>query len=107
MALSPEEKQKINPGLAAVFSFVFSGLGQIYNGQILKGLCIMSFSAVGMILVVIGFIQIGFCLLSQLLGRGELILGSILLMIGFLLITILGIYNIYDAYNTSKKRLEE
>ena len=107
MALSPAEKQKINPGLAAVFSFIFSGLGQIYNGQILKGLCIMAFSAIGMVLVIIGFVQIGFCLLSELFGRAELLLGGILLTIGFLLIIILGIYNIYDAYNTAKKRLEE
>ncbi len=107
MALSPDEKQKINPGLAAVFSFIFSGLGQIYNGQILKGLCIMSFSAIGIILVIIGFLQISFCLMSQLFGRGDLLLGSVLLVTGFLLITTLGIYNIYDAYNTSKKKLEE
>jgi TM2 domain-containing membrane protein YozV len=26
-----------NPGLAAVLSFFISGLGQIYNGQIAKG----------------------------------------------------------------------
>ncbi len=107
MALSPEERQKINPGLAAVFSFIFSGLGQIYNGQILKGLCIMSFSAVGIILVVIGFIQISFCLISQLFGSGDLMLGGILLIVGFLVITFLGIYNIYDAYNTAEKRLKE
>ena len=103
MALSPEERQKINPGLAAVFSFIFSGLGQIYNGQILKGLFVMAFSAVGMILVIIGFIQIGFCIISELFGGGELLLGSILMIVGFILITIFGIYNIYDAYNTAKK----
>lgn len=107
MILSSGEKQKINPGLAAVFSFIFSGLGQIYNGQILKGLCIMAFSTVGMVLVIIGFVQIGFWVLSEFFGREELLLGSILLIIGFLLITILGIYNIYDAYNTARKRLEE
>ena len=107
MVLSSEEKQKINPGLAAVFSFLFSGLGQIYNGQILKGLFIMAFSAAGMVLVIIGFVQIGFCLMSELFGSGELLSGGILLIIGFLLITVLGIYNIYDAYNTAKKRLEE
>ena len=107
MALSSEEKQKINPGLAAVFSFIFSGLGQIYNGQILKGLCIMSFSAAGMVLMIVGFVQIGFCLISQFFGKGDLLFGSLLLIIGFLLIILLGIYNIYDAYNTAKKRLEE
>ena len=107
MALSPQEKQKINPGLAAVFSFIFSGLGQIYNGQILKGLFIMSFSALGIIFVVVGFVQIGFCLASQLFGKQELLIGGLLLISGFLLITVLGIYNVYDAYNTAKRKLEE
>ena len=27
-----------NPGLAAVLSFFYMGLGQIYNGQIAKGI---------------------------------------------------------------------
>jgi len=107
MALSPEEKQKINPGLAAVFSFIFSGLGQIYNGQILKGLCVMLFSAIGMVLVIVGFVQIGLCIMSKLCEITELLMGSIMMIIGILLIIILGIYNIYDAYNTAKKRLEE
>ena len=107
MALTSEEKQKINPGLAAVFSFVFSGLGQIYNGQILKGLFIISFSTVGIIIVIVGFVQISFCLTSQLLGKNDILLGAVLLTAGFVLITVLGVYNIYDAYNTAKKKLEE
>lgn len=107
MGISPEEKQKINPGLAAVFSFIFSGLGQIYNGQILKGLWIMIFSAAGMVLVIIGFVQIYFCIMSELFKWGEIFLGSVILMLGLVIITALGIYNIYDAYNTAKKRLEE
>jgi TM2 domain-containing membrane protein YozV len=47
-----------SPGLAAVLSFFFSGLGQIYNGQILKGLIFLvaySFSWL-MMWIVIGFI---------------------------------------------------
>ncbi len=32
---------KKSAGLAAVLSFFISGLGQIYNGQILKGLIII------------------------------------------------------------------
>jgi TM2 domain-containing membrane protein YozV len=35
------EKQLKNPGLAAVASFFFSGLGQIYNGEIGKGFALM------------------------------------------------------------------
>jgi len=107
MGISQEEKQKINPGLAAVFSSLFSGLGQIYNGQILKGLWIMFFSAAAMVLVIIGFIQIGLCIMSELFKWQEILLGGISLILGLVIITVLGIYNIYDAYDTAKKRLEE
>lgn len=107
MALSPDEKQKINPGLAAVLSFIFSGLGQIYNGEILKGLVIMLFSAIGMILIIVGFVQVVFCIFYENFGEGDLLLGGILAIMGLLLITTLGIYNIYDAYNAAKEKLGE
>jgi TM2 domain-containing membrane protein YozV len=65
-----------NPGIAAVLSFFFCGLGQIYNGQILKG--ILMFTA--------------YCV-------------SIFLMwviIGFITTPILWIWGIYDAYRTAE-----
>lgn len=66
-----------NEGLAAVLSFIFVGLGQIYNGQIGKGIL---FIIIGVICVVL-----------------------MLVLIGFLFYLILWIYNIYDAYETAKK----
>jgi len=47
-----------SPGLAAVLSFFFCGLGQIYNGQILKGLIFLVayFISWWMMYIVIGFI---------------------------------------------------
>ncbi len=47
-----------SPGLAAVLSFFFCGLGQIYNGQILKGLVFLVayFISWAMMWIVIGFI---------------------------------------------------
>jgi TM2 domain-containing membrane protein YozV len=35
-----------NGGLAAVLSFLWTGLGQIYNGQIFKGLVFMLIQAI-------------------------------------------------------------
>lgn len=66
-----------DPGLAAVLSFFWSGLGQIYNGQLAKGL----------ILVVIQSIN---CLLM-------------LVLIGFCFWPVVWIYGIYDAYNTAER----
>lgn len=66
-----------NPGLAAAFSFLFVGLGQIYNGQIGKGIV---FFLIGVILAI-----------------------SVVIIIGFILYPVFWIYNIYDAHNTAKK----
>ncbi len=66
-----------NEGLAAVLSFLFTGLGQIYNGQIGKGLV---FVLLGIVFAV-----------------------SIIVLIGLILYPVFWIYNIYDAYNTAKK----
>lgn len=65
-----------NPGIAAVLSFLFTGLGQIYNGQIGKG---------------IAFIVVGFVCLVL-----------VIVLIGILLYPLFWIYNIYDAYTSAK-----
>jgi len=47
-----------NAGLAAVLCFFFTGLGQIYNGQIGKGILfiIIQIINIGLMFVLIGFI---------------------------------------------------
>ena len=66
-----------NPGAAAVLSVLFTGLGQIYNGQIGKGI---AFMIVGAVLV-----------------------ATMLMLIGFVLYPLFWIYNIYDAHKTAKQ----
>jgi TM2 domain-containing membrane protein YozV len=39
--------QKKSEGLAAVASFLFSGLGQVYNGSFVRGLCILIGAMIG------------------------------------------------------------
>jgi TM2 domain-containing membrane protein YozV len=56
-----------NPGIAAVLSFFFTGLGQIYNGEIGKGLLMM---IVQMVNVVLMFVLIGFITFPILWGYG-------------------------------------
>jgi TM2 domain-containing membrane protein YozV len=65
-----------SPGIAAVLSFLFTGLGQIYNGQIEKGI----------MFVIIGII----CIFT------------VVVLIGFILYPAFWIYNIYDAYRSAK-----
>lgn len=66
-----------NPGIAAVLSFFIPGLGQIYNGQIMKGII--------------------FIVLASIFGALTLVL------IGYILYPLFWIYNLYDAYNTAKR----
>ena len=66
-----------NPGVAAVLSFFWAGLGQIYNGQIMKGLGFMVLYAFSVLLIFV--------------------------MIGFILVPTVWIFGIWDAYDTAKQ----
>jgi TM2 domain-containing membrane protein YozV len=66
-----------NPGLAAVLSFFYCGLGQIYNGQILKGVLMFAAYSISIILMY--------------------------LLIGFITTPILWIWGMYDAYKSAEK----
>lgn len=66
-----------SPGLAAVLSFFWSGLGQIYNGEISKGIILIVCFAVSCVLMA--------------------------LVIGFITTPILWIYGMVDAYKTAEK----
>jgi TM2 domain-containing membrane protein YozV len=70
-----------NPGVAAILSFFYAGLGQIYNGQLLKG---------------IGFMVVY-----------ALSIASILIVIGFILVPLVWVIGIYDAYHTAKSYNEK
>ncbi len=73
----PVTTDKKSSGIAAIASFFIPGLGQIYNGQIGKGI----------MYIIIGII---FALLM-------------IVLIGFILYTLFWAYNIYDAYTTAEK----
>jgi TM2 domain-containing membrane protein YozV len=66
-----------SPGLAAVLSFFVPGLGQIYNGQIAKGLCLFVLYSLGWFLAGI--------------------------VVGFFLLIPVWIYAIYDGYRRAER----
>lgn len=70
-----------NPGIAAVLSFFWPGVGQIYNGQMTKGLILVGINAI--------------CWLLNIT--------LILSIIGIPIQVVLGLYAIFDAYNTAVK----
>lgn len=89
-----------NAGVAAVLSFIFNGLGQLYNGQIFKGLAIIFFSSLGMLILIFGSILLAFYLLGEIVSLKILILGLALFLAGLVFICIIGIYSIFDAYRS-------
>ncbi|MBL7130361.1 MAG: hypothetical protein ISS45_03010 [Candidatus Omnitrophica bacterium] len=84
-------------GTAAVLSFVFSGLGQLYNGQIVKGLVIIFFSALSLLSVMLGAVLIYIWLKQQILLQ-LFWLGVALFVVGLIFVCIIGVYSIFDAY---------
>ncbi len=66
-----------NPGLAAVLSFFYMGLGQIYNGQLSKGIFFIIAYTISWIMMII--------------------------VIGFLTTPVMWIYGMYDAYKSAEK----
>ena len=66
-----------SPGLAAVLSFLIVGLGQIYNGQIAKGLLLLLSAIISGVLM--------------------------LILVGFIFWIAIWLYAIYDAYNTARR----
>ena len=90
-------------GIAAVLSFLFSGLGQLYVGKINRGLFIMSISALSMILIIVGAVFAGHWFLFQAYPVAELIIGLSLLLVGIVIAGIVGVYSIFNAYNEALK----
>lgn len=70
-------QERKSPGLAAVASAIIPGLGQIYNGDIMKGIVLMILYGVSVALIFV--------------------------FIGFFLAPIVWIYAIYNAYKTAEK----
>ncbi len=95
---------KSHPGTAAVLSFIFNGLGQLYNGEIVKGLVLIFLSSISLLILFIGSILIGLWMLGKIILSKVLILGLVLFFVGLISICILGIYSIVDAYRTASKK---
>lgn len=66
-----------NPGVAAVLSFFYCGLGQIYNGQIFKGILMFVAYSISLLLIYVA--------------------------IGFITTPILWIWGMYDAYRKAER----
>lgn len=66
-----------NPGIAAVLSFFWTGVGQIYNGEIVKGIILIIVQMVNAALMFV--------------------------LIGFITYPIVWIWGMYDAYKVAER----
>ncbi len=95
MRASISDNPKKSPILAAVLSFLIPGTGQIYNGEVRKGLGILLIGAM-------------FTILEIFLIRNNdkgMELGPVL--VAGIAIILFWIFNIYDAHTTAKKKRDE
>lgn len=99
-----EQKLTHHPGIAAVLSFIFNGLGQLYNGDINKGLVIMTASSICLILIIVGAILAFHWLLTKAFPVAELIWGGVIFTIGIIGACAIGAYSIHDAYRQAAKK---
>jgi TM2 domain-containing membrane protein YozV len=100
-----ENEHKTHPGVAAVLSFVFNGLGQLYNGEIVKGLFIIFLSSLSMLVLISGSAFIGFYLRKGAAVGGTLLpLGIMLFAGGLISAGVVGIYSIVNAYKVACKK---
>lgn len=95
---------KSHPGLAAILSFLFVGLGQLYNGQISKGLALIFSSAVSMVVLIFGSVLMSFFLLGKIASFKIFVLGFGIFLVGLISICLLGAYSINDAYLVATKK---
>jgi len=91
-----------NPGTAAVLSFLFNGLGHLYNGQLKKGLWLIFISSINIIISVIGAAAI-FLWFVTLKNLQLLWWGIFLFVIGIASACVIGIYSIFDAYKGAQQ----
>jgi len=91
-----------NPGVAAVLSFIFNGLGQLYNGEIKKGLVLIFVSSIFIILTIVGAVIVGVWLF-HLQQKALLVWGCSMFCIGIAGACVVGIYSIVDAYKKAQR----
>lgn len=87
-----------HPGTAAVLSFLFNGLGQIYNGQLVKGLRIVFYSVLSTGVFAIGAALLTLRFIAPAFFAHQLIIGGVVALIGLVAICAIGIFSIFDAY---------
>ena len=77
----PRENRSSDPGIAAVASALLPGLGQMYNGQIAKGIILLILYSFSVMLIFV--------------------------FIGLFMILPIWLFAIYDAYSVAQKSVEE
>lgn len=96
--MDAENYRRHRAGVAAVLSFVLCGLGQIYNGDIKKGLKLMFWSSFFIFILILGSAIVIYQIAIDVLNPGLMIRGIIIALAGVILSSIISVSNIFGAY---------
>ncbi|MEI8348809.1 MAG: hypothetical protein WCI77_01520 [Candidatus Omnitrophota bacterium] len=92
--------------VAPFLSFVLNGVGQIYNGEIKKGILFFFISLFFSVMLVAGIIFLCKAALSSYAGKAQfshMAWGVMLVTVAGLLLCLNGLWSIVDAYKVAKR----
>lgn len=91
--------------VAPFLSFLLNGLGQIYNGEVKKGVIFIVVSLVFMVMLVVGMVFIFQCFIKSVQGSfniSQLIQATIIITVSGFILCLNSLLSIMDAYQVAK-----
>ena len=96
--------RRSSPSVPLLFSFVFPGLGQLYNGQILKGLFIIFLSCLSILIVTVASCMILLRIIGFFISAAFFNYSLGILIFGLVLMCAVAVYSFVDSYRVAKSR---
>jgi TM2 domain-containing membrane protein YozV len=92
--------------IAPFLSFLINGLGQIYNGQVKKGIIFIIISLVFIVILLAGIVLLFKSIILSFhntFNFREIMHGVVLLAVSGLILCVNGLWSIIDAYQVAKR----
>ena len=100
----------MNPIASALLSFLLNGLGQIYNGEVKKGIIFIVASFIFTVGFVVGIVLLFESFILSLrsgLDVSRIMRGAVLFTVSGFILCLIGLLSIIDAYKTAKRNADK